>query len=172
MSLEEFTDQARRQLERVKVLCAQSGLRYVELPPAFLGAGVAIGFDETDYVVVSVAGGGGEGQLLVTSGLLNDVARDRAAALEAANHFTSNNPAYPVFLHDADAGWALLAQQSIPVQLAVDVPAYFIDFCVKALPQVVAEYRQTVAEKWGRLGGRPWRWTPEDHSALLLRSMM
>ena len=169
--MEEFTELARQQIERVKVLCAQLGLKYQELAPTFVGAGIAIGFGETDYVVVSVGAGGNENQLMITSGVLNDIFRDRAMALEAANYFTSNNTAYPVYLHDAEVGWALLMQQTIPVELALDVPSFFVNFCVKALPQVVANYRETAAEKW-TLGGRPWQWNAEDHNALLIRSMM
>lgn len=169
--MEELTALAAQQLERIKVLCTQSALKYVELDPTFMGAGVAIGFSETDYVILSVAGGGNENQLLITSGVLNDIHRDRGPALESGNYFTSNNSAYPVYLHDADAGWALLMQQTFPVELMLDVPSFFVNFSVKALPQVVVQYRQTIAEKWD-LGGRPWQWTPEDHNSLLIRSMM
>lgn len=169
--MDELIELAKQQLERVKVLCTQSGLKYVELAPTFMGAGVAVGFGETDYVVLSVAGGGNENQLQITSGVLNEIKQDRAQALEAANYFTSNNAAYPVYLHDAEVGWALLMQQIFPVELLLDVPAFFTNFCVKALPQVVVQYRQTVAEKWD-LGGRPWEWNPQDHNSLLIRSMM
>src|SRR3954470_21566666 len=110
--MDELIELAKQQLERVKVLCAQSGLKYQELAPTFMGGGVAVGFGETDYVILSIAGGGNENQLLVTSGVLNDIRQDRLLALEAANHFTSNNTAYPVFLHDAEVGWALLVQQT------------------------------------------------------------
>jgi len=169
--MDEYTELARQQIERVKVLCTQSGLKYQELAPFIMGAGIAIGFSETDWVVVSVAAGGNENQLMITSGVLNEITSDRPMALEAANYFTSNNTAYPVYLHDADAGWSLLMQQTIPVELALDVPPFFVNFCVKALPQVVANYRQTATEKW-TLGGRPWQWNTDDHKDLLIRSMM
>jgi hypothetical protein len=61
-------------------------------------------------------------------------------------------------------------QQTQPIELLLAVPQHFTN-CVRALPQVVREYRTTVAEKWD-LGGRPWAWTPEDHVGLLIRSMM
>lgn len=169
--MDEFKELAQQQIERVKILCTHSGLKYVDLVPSAMGVGIAIGFGETDYVVVSVGAGGNENQLMITSGVLNDINRDRNMALEAANYFTSNNTAYPVYLHDAEVGWALLMQQTIPFQLALDVPPFFVNFCVKGLPQIVAEYRQVVTEKW-RLGGRPWHWNTEDHNALLLRSMV
>ncbi len=169
--MEELTELARQQVERLKVLCTQSGLKYQELAPTFMGEGIEIGLREIDWVVVSVGGGGNENQVMVTSGVLYDIVRDRNMALEAANYFTSNNTAYPVYLHDADAGWSLLMQQTFPVELAMDVPSFFVNVSVKALPQVVANYRQTAAEKWA-LGGRPWQWSPEDHANLLFRSMM
>lgn len=168
--MDELVALAKQQLERVKVLCSQSGLNYLELAPTFMGAGVVVGFGETDYVILSVGGGGNENQLLITSGILTGIKQDRSVALEAANYFTSNNSAYPVYLHDAEVGWALLMQQTLPVELLLDVPAFFVN-CVKALPQMTISYRQTIAEKWD-LGGRPWQWTSEDHKGLLIRSMM
>lgn len=168
--MDEFVALAGQQLERVKVLCTQSGLKYVDLPHVLIGVGIAVGFGQTEYVVLSVLGGGNEGQLKITSGLVNDIKRDRLPALEAANHFTQDNTAYPVYLHDADVGWALLVQQTLPIELLLDVPQYFSN-TVRAIPQVVINYRPTVAEKWD-LGGRPWEWTAEDHTALLMRSMM
>lgn len=168
--MDELVALAKQQLERVKVLCAQSGLKYVDLPPEFVGVGIAIGFGQSDYVILSILGGGSENQLMITSGILTDIKRDRLAALEAANHFTQNNTAYPVYLHDAEIGWALLVQQTHPIELLLDVPQYFNN-CVRALPRVVIEYRKAIPEKWD-LGGRPWEWTPEDHKSLLIRSMM
>jgi hypothetical protein len=166
----EELDLAVQQLERIKVLCTQSGLKYLELAAQFIGVGIAIGFSEVDYSILSVMGGGNENQLMITSGILNEINQDRLAALEAANYFNQSNTAYPVFLHDAQIGWALIMQQTYPIELLLDVPQYFSN-CVRALPQVVVEYRNTIAEKWD-LGGRAWSWTEEDHHALLIRSMM
>ncbi len=161
---------ARQQLERAKVLCAQVGLKHVDLPPEFVGVGIAIGFTATEYVVLSVMGGGNENQLMITSGIVTDIKRDRLAALEAGNSFTSNNTGYPVFLHDAEIGWALIVQQTYPMKVLLDTPQFF-DNCVRSLPQVVIEYRATVRDKWD-LQGRPWQWTPEDLKSLLIRSLM
>jgi hypothetical protein len=169
--VDELVALAAQQLERVKVLCAQSGLKYLDLPPQFIGVGIAVGFGETDFVILSVMGGGSENQLMITSGILNDINRDRLRALEAANHFNQNNTAYPVFLHDAEISWALIMQQTHPIELLLDVPEYFAT-CVRALPQVVIGYRNTIAEKWEQLGGRPWSWIEEDHKGLLIRSMI
>jgi len=135
-----------------------------------MGVGIAVGFGQVDYVILSILAGGNENQLMITDGILKDIKRDRPAALEAANHFTQSNTAYPVFLHDADAGWALIMQQTHPIELLIGVPQFFSD-CLRALPLTVMEYRRTVAERWD-LGGQPWSWTPEDHAALLTRSML
>ena len=94
--MDELVALAQQQLERVKVPCTQSGFKYLDLPPEFVGVGIAIGLSETDYVVLSVMGGGGEEQLMTTSGILNDITQDRLGALEAANHFNQSNTAYPV----------------------------------------------------------------------------
>jgi hypothetical protein len=161
---------AHQQLERIKVLCDQSGLKYVELSPALVGVGIAISFGQTDYVVLSIMGGGCENQLMVTSGVLADLKRDRLAALEAANNLTRSNTAFPIYLHDAEIGWALVLQQTHPIELLLDVPQFFTGN-IRAVPQNVIECRRTIPEKWD-LGGRPWEWTPEDIYSLLTRSML
>jgi hypothetical protein len=168
--MDEFVILAAQQLDRIKVLCDQSGLKYLDLAPQVIGAGIAIGFGQTDYVIVSVMGGGNENQLMITGGILNEIRQDRLVALEAANHFNQGNTAYPVFLHDAEVGWALIMQQTHPIEVLLDAPQYFNN-CVRALPQVVIECRSTISEKWA-LGGRPWFWNAEDQNALLIRSMM
>jgi hypothetical protein len=170
IDMDELVALAAQQLERIKVHCRQSELKYAELPAELIGVGIAIGFGQTDYVILSVPGGGNENQVMITSGILNNIAQDRLTALEAANFFTQNNTAYPVYLHDAPIGWALLMQQTHPVELLLDMPQYF-NSRIRALPKVVREYRQTVGEKWN-LAGRPWEWTAEDHKGLLIRSMM
>jgi hypothetical protein len=168
--VEELTALANAQLERVKVLCSQTGFTYVDLPSELVGVGVAIGFGQNDYVVLSVMGGGSESHLMITSGILNDIAQNRVDALSAANYFTQSNSGLPVFLHDATVGWALILQVTLPIEVLLDVPAYF-SALVRGMPGVVSEYRATVAERW-ELGGQPWTWTPEDHKSLLIRSMM
>ncbi len=100
--MDEFTALAAQQLERVKVTCSQIGLKYVELPPWFMGLGIAIGFGETDYTVLSILGGGSESQLMTTSGILKNINQDRGAALHAVNRFNQQNSSYTVYLHDAE----------------------------------------------------------------------
>jgi len=88
---------------------------------------------------------------MITSGILNDIKHDRLAALEASN--TLDNTAYPVYLHDAEVGWALLVQQTHMIEILLDLPGYFNN-CVRALPRVVIEYRKSIPEKWDLGGGR------------------
>lgn len=161
---------AGQQLERVKVVLSQLGLKYAIIPPTWVGVGVAVGFGEIDYCVLSVMGGGGEGQLMVTCGILRDLDRDRSQALEAANLFNQRNSSYTVYLHDAEAGWALLMQRTIPVEVCLDVPGYLRSL-VQGLPVAAQELRQELATE-RNVGGRPWAWTAEDQAELLLRSML
>src|SRR5688500_19286268 len=60
-------------LERIKPVINRLGLRYLELQPAPFGVGLAVGFGETGFVVVSVAGGGNESHVSLSCGVLRDV---------------------------------------------------------------------------------------------------
>lgn len=168
--MDEYLKGAHDQLQRVKTLCSRVGLEFVELPPQMVGVGLALGFGPNDFVILSVMGGGSESALMITSGLLKQIQPDRTAALEAANHLTRERPSFPVYLHDAEAGWALLMQQSFPIQLLSEVPGFF-DANVRGMPGIATEARATIRERWD-LGGLPWEWTVEDLNSLLLRSMM
>lgn len=168
--MDEFIALAKGQLDRIKALCAQVGLKYIEIPDSFAGAGIGVGLSETDYVILSVLGGGSEGKLMITCGLAKDIKQDRLAALDASNTFTRNNTIFPVFLHDAKDGWSLLMQLTYTVDLLLDNPEYF-SMVVRTTPQVATEHRAELAEKYD-LGGQPWRWTPEDLGLLLLKSLL
>lgn len=168
--MDELIALAAQQLERVKVACSQLGLKYLELEPTFVGVGIAIGFGETDYTVLSVMGGGSEGQLITTSGILKDIDQDRPAALEIVNRFNQRNSAHTVYLHDAEVGWSLLVQRTTPVEVFLDSPNYLAAL-VRGLPMAVQEFRQELAQET-HLGGESWTWTAQDHSDLLIRSML
>ena len=167
--LDEMIALAKSQLGRIKALCAQVGLRYVELPDNIFGPGIAVGFGEVGHVVLSVMGGGSEGKLMITSGILRDIKQDRLAALEACNSFTSGNTLFPVFLHAAQNGWSLLMQLTYTIDLLLDNPEYF-SLVVRTTPQIAAEHRAEIAEKYD-LGGQLWQWTAEDLSMLLAKSL-
>ena len=168
--MEELIALAAQQLDRVKAACSLTGLKYVELPPTVFGVGVAIGFGQTDYTILSILGGGSESQVMATSGILKNIAQERGPALEVANRFNQNNSSYSVYLHDAQAGWSLLVQRTTPVKVFLDCPDY-LNAIVRALPMAVQEFRQTIAQET-QLGGQPWTWTEQDHSDLLVRSML
>ena len=168
--MDELIALAAQQLERVKVACSQLGLKYLELEPTFVGVGVAIGFGETDYTVLSVMGGGSEEQLMTTSGILKDIDQDRPASLEIVNRFNQRNSAHTVYLHDAEVGWSLLVQRTTPVEVFLDSPS-FLSALVRGLPMAVQEFRRELAQET-HLRGEPWTWTAEDRSSLLIRSML
>lgn len=113
----DLTDIAKQQLNRIRVALNEAGLKYLDIPNDVFGAGIAVAFSQTDYVILSVMAGGMESQLLLTSGILKDIARDRLEALEACNKFNKSNTAFPVFLHDAEVGWAVIVQQTQPVEV-------------------------------------------------------
>jgi hypothetical protein len=167
---EEMTALAARQLERVKALCSQIGLKYLELPTQFVGVGIAIGFGEMDYTILSIMAGGSETHLMATSGILKDINRDRVAALRIVNRFNQQNTAYTVYLHDAEACWSLLVQHTAPIEVFLAVPSY-LNAMVRGLPMAVQEFRQQLTQE-AELGGQPWSWTERDHSDLLLKSML
>lgn len=165
----DLADIAKRQLNRIRVALNEGGLKYLDIPNDLFGAGIAVAFSQTDYVILSVMAGGMESQLLLTSGILKDIARDRLEALEVCNNFNKSNTAYPVFLHDAEVGWAVILQQTQPVEVLLDSPDYLITL-VQSLPQIAGQYRGTLADS--RLGGQPWAFDDEDVNSLLIRSMM
>ena len=167
--MEELIALAKSQLGRIKALCDQIGLKYVELPDDVFGAGLAVGFGEAGYVVLSVMGGGSESKLMITSGILKDIKQDRLAALNACNSFTSANTLFPVYLHDAGNGWSLLMQLTYTIDLLLDNPEYF-SLVVRTTPQMSTQHCAEVAEKYD-LGGQPWQWTAEDLSMLLTKSL-
>jgi hypothetical protein len=168
--MDELIELAKGQLDRVKALCTQVGLRYIEIADSFFGAGIGVALSEMDYVILSVLGGGSESKLMVTCGLAKDIKQDRLAALTASNTFTRNNTIFPVFLHDAKDGWSLLMQLTYTVDLLLDNPEYFF-MVVRTTPQVATEHRAELAEKYD-LGGQLWRWTPDDLELLLLKSLL
>lgn len=168
---DELLAAAKVSLDRVKSLASQVGLKYVELPrpEAPVGVGIAMAFGEMRYVVLSIMGGGNEGQLNLTAGVLRDIRQDRDSALTLCNGMVRDNPVYPIYLHDAQIGWDVLVSNVYPIQLLIDNPTFFAN-AVRALPIVADDARSKFAE--AGLGGQPFRWNDEDIARLLIESMM
>lgn len=160
---------ARNTLETIKSLTRQVGLTYIELPEAPVGVGIAVGFGDTQYTVLSVMGGGNEQQLNMAAGVLRDIQQERTTALELCNSMVRDNPAYPIYLHDAPIGWDILASNIFPVSLLIQAPAFFAN-SVRALPIVAEQARPQFAE--AGLGGEPFRWDDQGLNRLLLVSMI
>ncbi len=159
---------ARETVRRLEALSQTVGLKYLELPEAPVSAGIAIGFGDVDYVVVSVIGGD-EATVSISCGVLRDIERDEARALRLCNDLTRNRPAYPVYLHDAPIGWDILLSTQLPTQILLADPAFY-DALVRGLPTIAAEARAAAEES--RLGGAPYRWTEDDVQRLLVCSSM
>jgi hypothetical protein len=160
---------ARATLERIKILTTQVGLTYVELPEFLAGVGIAIGFASTRFTVLSVMGGGSENQINVTAGILRDIQQDRLSALALCNGMVRDNPAYPVYLHEAEIGWDILVSNIFPVSLLINNPAFFVN-SVKALPMMADTVRPEFAE--AGLGGQVFNWDADDRQRLFIESMM
>jgi hypothetical protein len=166
---EDLLAAAKVALERIKSLTAQVGLKYVELPEAPVGVGIAVAFGGTQYVVLSVMGGGNEGQLNITSGILRDIQQDRVTALGLCNGMVRDNPAYPIYLHEAPMGWDILVANLFSIRLLFESPTFFAN-AVRALPLVADSVRPKFWE--ANLGGQPFNWNTEDLNRLLLVSML
>jgi len=167
--MDDLLSAARATLEKIKTLTTQVGWTYVELPEFLPGVGIAVGFGPTRYTVLSVMGGGSEGQLNVTAGVLRDIRQDHLSALTLCNGLVRDNPAYPVYLHEAEIGWDILVSNIFPVSLLINNPAFFVN-SVKALPMMADTVRPEFAE--ANLGGRPFNWDTEDQQRLFIESMM
>jgi hypothetical protein len=167
--MEDLLAAARVTLERIKTLTTQVGLTYVELPEFLAGVGIAIGFASTQFTVLSVMGGGNENQINVTAGILRDIRQDRAKVLDLCNGMVRDNPAYPIYLHDAEIGWDILVSNIFPVALLVNNPDFFAN-SVKALPMMADTVRSEFTE--AGLGGQVFTWDADDRQRLFIESMM
>jgi len=168
--VDEFLGMAAGQLERIKVAVSQLGLKYVNLEPTGIGVGIGISWGDKEYIVLSIAAGGNENQLMMTSGVLQDVKQERLAVLDACNRRNQSNSSYVLYLHDADIGWDILLQNTYPIELLFDVPLFFHS-AMTCIPREAQEARVQFAEECG-FGGEAYRWNDEDVARLLLRSMV
>ena len=136
---------AQAELDRLRAVLDGLGLKYVDVEPRMFGVAAAVAFGETDFAVLSVVSGN-QNYVYVTAGALREVARDKLAVLEVCNDYVAQNSEVPVYLHDAEIGWDVLAQVAHPVQLYVDVPAYF-NLMLRAVPNAAEKVRAALSEK-------------------------
>jgi hypothetical protein len=141
----------------------------MEILPGPLGVGIAMSWGETAFLVLTVLGYGNENHLYLTCGALRDIQQDRLSALDACNRLHQADASSTFYLHDAELGWDILAQQTFPVQLLLDVPQFFANSCSN-LPIVTEQGRKQFGDR--NLGGSPYRWNSEDLQRLFIRSMM
>lgn len=159
---------AKKQLDRTKRFVARLGVEWIELEPAAVfGVGFAVKGDAGD-TVVSVHSGGLESMVNFSAGVLRDIDPVRLTILDLCNSVTRDRPAYPVFLHDAELGWDVLVQVSVPAVLLSDSPDFLIG-CLRNPPTVANEVRPRFEE--AGLGGARYRSSVEDLSRLLIRSL-
>jgi hypothetical protein len=157
---------ARAQLGRINELAGRLGFHHVDIPSEF-GAGSAVASSEHDFVVLSI-GAGGDNNVNLVSGVLADVATNRAFVLDLCNNWTRDNYATPVFLHEADAGADILLGLAFPVQLFLDVPPYLAAL-FGALPDAARRCRKELLD--GGIRGRPHHWDMDDVNGLHTRSL-
>ncbi len=163
----EMLAQALAQLNRVKAALAETGLRFVDIGTSF-AVGVGVGFEDTGYAVLSILSGS-EGVVNVTAGVLKGASGDRLRILDICNKLTSDNPSYPVFLHDAEAGSHLLVQQRFLIgMLLADASA--VRALTEAIPAVAKSAREQFIE--AGLGGQAHQWNEADVHELLIRSVL
>jgi hypothetical protein len=166
---DQFLAEANQHLGRLKQLTSEIGLQHVDIPPASFGVGFGVAFSATDFVVVSI-GAASTNNPYITAGALRDINRNtKLAALEVCNTMNADGKGVTVFLHDADAGWDVLAQTNLPIQLLFDVPPYYAAL-LRGLPQSAQEARQKLNEVG--ITGESYRWDNLDSQRLLLRSLI
>lgn len=160
---------AARQLERVKAMLTEHELRFTDLGEAVVGVGVALCWGETDWVVVSINGGGNENAIAVTAGILKNCSQDRPLLLDTCNSMTRDNTVYPVYLHDAADGWDVLVQQRFHIDLVLTNPVFFRNTLVN-LPTYARQKREELVT--AGIQGDTHLWDGETIHRLFIRSML
>jgi hypothetical protein len=161
---------ANAQMDRVKSALGKLALTYHDMGVVVVGVGVCVPFGEEGFTALSVSGGGSEGLLHLTSGVLKNVRQDdKLRILEMCNAETSNNSTFPTYLHAANAGWDILVQQRIWANMLLNDGDAFKAF-IQMMPQVAKERR----DKFIAAGvvGESYAWNEDDLHRLVARSML
>jgi hypothetical protein len=168
--IDEWEAAARRTIGDIHAALKQVGLQWVDLvPPALLGLGLAVGWSNDRYCVISVGLGGSEDMVSISSGVLRGVHQDRLQVLDACNTITRDNATFPCFLHDAEVGWDVLICQRFPIGVLANNVSFF-KLCLEVQPIVSENIRSHPA--FSSLGGVPYTWSDDDVNQLLIRSLI
>jgi len=168
-SLPDPLEEAHEAVRQLAEAMQSAELNVAQLPDTGVSSNLLLGFGDDGYVLVTVIGGN-EVTTYLTTGAAADVEHDRLAALEFANARTRENPALPVFLHDAgDGHWDLLVQQSHPTAVLTQNPGFLRGMITANIARTVA-VREALAES--TVGGRAYEATPEDLQRLAQRAVV
>jgi hypothetical protein len=164
-----FDGAARRQVERLQGAVHAIGLKTGEVRETPFGAGFGVAWSDTRFSVVSAAFEETVVYVYVTAGVLKNVPQARQALLEVCNGLTRDNPLFPAFLHDAEAGWDVLLSARSPAEVLMTQPAYFrllLEFTPGAAEQALERF---AAEGIPTSERHTWS---EDIPRLIMRSVM
>jgi hypothetical protein len=120
-----FDGAASRQLDRLQEAVRAIGLKTGEVRETPFGVGFGVAWSDTRFSVVSATYEETVGFIYVTAGVLKAVPQARRPLLEVCNGLTRDNPLFPAFLHDAEAGWDVLLSARSPVEVLMSQPAFF-----------------------------------------------
>lgn len=168
MSQDPFEGVAAGRLREIEQALVSADLRYIQLPESPFGVGLSVSYGNDRYSIISINYGEAPYNAFVSSGVLRDVHQDRAVLLDACNTATRNNPAFPVFLHDAENGWDVIASSGFPIHLLARNPGFLREYLNAQACELVAQQRE-VLQGLG-VGGVPY--TAEDFPRLLIRSLL
>lgn len=159
--------QAEATLQGAKLLLDQAGLNYVDVPSMF-GRSVALSWGDENFVLVSVAGPPNDHSVFLTCPVLGELEQNRTLLLEQCNYFTWSNPAFPVFLHDAEEGWAVLVATSDPAAVFHQVAGLLVSK-IQGIRGAASVIRQGFLDAGAR--GSLWEWRSDHLSSLATRSV-
>jgi hypothetical protein len=169
-NIEEAEAENRARIDHLGQLLGQAGLQYSTLDRHPMGGGHVLAFAEDVIVAVTVNMYLG-GQFSITYGVGRDLPRQRCEILEICNRHNQGMTAYPIHLHDADAGWDVLLTLTYPFQLFVSEPEFISGFALNAsVGEVVGGVRTAFAEAGMPLV--PYQWNSEDASRLQMRALI
>lgn len=159
-------------VQRIAGVLANNGLHATRLGPApvFGSSGLTLAFAPNVIAVVTVPMFVGA-QFSITYGIGKDLPQHRLEILDICNRHTQGLTAYPIHLHDADAGWDILLTLTYPIQLLLDQPSFITGFALNSgFVGIVAAIRGKFAK--AGIPVTPYENNSEDQHRLQLRSLL